>query len=163
MSAIGKPHPKDKFTLAEDEKLRILVNALGDGNWKQISEYMITRTPRQCRDKYKNYLDPRINTGPWNKEDDEKLLNLVSAIGKKWSQIARNFIGRTDINIKSRYALLMRQEERKKHQDVEPEFYHDGKHYIIRNGNIIEDPVKNLEDELFGSFDLSDSAFEFEV
>lgn len=57
----------------------------------------------------------------------------------------------------------MRQEERKKHQDVEPEFYHDGKHYIIRNGNIIEDPVKNLEDELFGSFDLSDSAFEFEV
>lgn len=114
MSPIGKPHPKDKFTPSEDEKLRLLVQVLGTSNWKKVSEYMVTRNPRQCRDRYKNYLAPYLNNSPWCKDDDQKLISLVQNYGRKWSLIAKEFPGRTDINIKSRYALLVRQEERDK-------------------------------------------------
>ena len=78
MSPVGKPHPKDKFTPAEDEKLRVLVQVLGLSNWKKVSEYMGTRNARQCRDRYKNYLAPYLNSSPWSKVDDEKLINLVN-------------------------------------------------------------------------------------
>ncbi|EAX97611.1 Myb-like DNA-binding domain containing protein [Trichomonas vaginalis G3] len=114
MSPIGKPHPKDKFTPSEDQKLRMLVSVLGPSNWKKVSEYMVSRNARQCRDRYKNYLSPNLNSSPWSQEDDAKLLQLVDFYGRKWSLIAKEFNGRTDINIKSRYALLMRQEERDK-------------------------------------------------
>ena len=111
-SAIGKPHPKDKFTAAEDAKLKILVSLFGVGSWNKISEKMGTRNPRQCRDRYKNYLAPNLNNSPWTVEDDLKLEELVQKMGKKWSLIAKEFQGRTDINIKSRYSLLQRQHAR---------------------------------------------------
>lgn len=114
MSPVGKPHPKDKFTQSEDDKLRLLVQVFGTSNWKKVSEYMVTRNPRQCRDRYKNYLAPHLNSSPWVPEDDAKLLALVQQNGRKWSMIAKEFPGRTDINIKSRYSLLLRQEEREK-------------------------------------------------
>ena len=110
--AIGKPHPKDKFTPAEDAKLKILVSLFGVGCWNKISEKMGTRNPRQCRDRYKNYLAPNLNNSPWTIEDDIKLEQLVEKMGKKWSLIAKEFTGRTDINIKSRYSLLQRQHAR---------------------------------------------------
>ena len=113
-SAIGKPHPKDKFTPAEDAKLKILVSLFGIGSWNKISEKMGTRNPRQCRDRYKNYLAPNLNNSPWTIEDDIKLEELVQKMGKKWSLIAKEFQGRTDINIKSRYSLLQRQHARDK-------------------------------------------------
>ncbi|EAX97610.1 Myb-like DNA-binding domain containing protein [Trichomonas vaginalis G3] len=118
MSPIGKPHPKDKFTPSEDQKLRMLVSVLGPSNWKKVSEYMVSRNARQCRDRYKNYLSPNLNSSPWSQEDDAKLLQLVDFYGRKWSLIAKEFNGRTDINIKSRYALLMRQEERDKQKKM---------------------------------------------
>lgn len=140
MSPVGKPHPKDKFTPAEDEKLRILVQMLGPANWKKVSEFMGTRNPRQCRDRYKNYLAPYLNSSPWTKDDDAKLTDLVKSLGRKWSLIAKEFPGRTDINIKSRFALLKRQEEREhtKHQS-EPEFLSD---HFDMDQEIIAEPLE---------------------
>ena len=109
MSAKGKPHPKEKFTPAEDAKLKALVKFIGVGSWNKVAEYMGTRNARQCRDRYKNYLAPNLNIKPWTLEDDEKLNRLIETMGKKWSLVAKEFPGRTDINIKSRYALLQRQ------------------------------------------------------
>lgn len=114
MSAVGKPHPKAKFTPAEDVKLRALVQFLGTSSWNKVAEFMGTRNARQCRDRYKNYLAPNLCTKPWTLEDDEKLNNLINTMGKKWSQIAKEFPGRTDINIKSRWMLLQRQLAREK-------------------------------------------------
>lgn len=114
MSAVGKPHPKEKFTPAEDVKLRALVQFLGTSSWNKVAEYMGTRNARQCRDRYKNYLAPNLSTRPWTLEDDEKLNNLINTMGRKWSQIAKEFPGRTDINIKSRWMLLQRQEARER-------------------------------------------------
>lgn len=118
MSAKGKPHPKDKFTPTEDAKLRALVKFLGESSWNKVSEYMGTRNARQCRDRYKNYLAPNLNSKPWTLEDDEKLNKLIQTIGKKWSLVAKEFPGRTDINIKSRYSLLQRQSARDKEMNA---------------------------------------------
>lgn len=166
MSPVGKPHPKDKFTPSEDEKLKLLVKVLGVSNWKKVSEYMVTRNARQCRDRYKNYLAPHLNSSPWCKEDDEKLLNLVEQHGRKWSLIAKEFTGRTDINIKSRYALLMRQEERDRHKhESEPEFVHEIKAQPLYSQNIIEDFTQPpmIDDGLI-NFDYGDiQQFDFDL
>ncbi|EAY22575.1 Myb-like DNA-binding domain containing protein [Trichomonas vaginalis G3] len=165
MSNVGKPHPKDKFTPSEDEKLRLLVNVLGVSNWKKVSEYMVTRTARQCRDRYKNYLAPHLNNSPWIKVDDDKLLNLVETMGKKWSLIAKEFPGRTDINIKSRYALLMRQEERDRHKhESEPEFLHENAQQSFESQSIIEDFTQQpIVDDGIDSFDYMSFPFDFDI
>jgi hypothetical protein len=34
---------------------------------------MPNRTPRQCKERWRNYLDPQINNGEWMADDDQKL------------------------------------------------------------------------------------------
>ena len=96
-----------KFSPEEDEKLRILVNELGNKAWKRVAARMGTRTTRQCRERYNNYLEPTLINGPWEKEEDFILIQKVAEIGQKWSKIAEIFRHRSDVNIKNRYSLLV--------------------------------------------------------
>ena len=47
---------------------------------------------------------PGVNTAPWTEYEDKLLEQKVNELGRKWSVIAKFFPGRTDINIKNRYA-----------------------------------------------------------
>ena len=109
---IPKARTRDKFIEEEDTVLRYLVSVYGLNNWRKISEIMGTRNARQCRDRYKNYLAPNISHQPWTQEEDNKLEFLVSSFGKKWRLLSRDFVGRTDINLKSRYSFLQRRKEK---------------------------------------------------
>ena len=102
---------KQKFTASEDSALQALVKKHGTSDWKLIAEHMPNRTSRQCRERWKYYIAPSLQPGvtnEWTKEDDQKLLQKYSEIGPKWSQIARFFPTRTDINLKNRYHRLQR-------------------------------------------------------
>jgi hypothetical protein len=66
--------PRLKFSIFEDMKLIQLVKKLGTKSWKKIAQEMGTRTTRQCRERYTNYLDPSINNIPWSRDDDEMLI-----------------------------------------------------------------------------------------
>ncbi|EAX97609.1 Myb-like DNA-binding domain containing protein [Trichomonas vaginalis G3] len=158
MLPVGKPHPKDKFTPSEDQKLRMLVSVLGPSNWKKVSEYMVSRNARQCRDRYKNYLSPNLNSSPWSQEDDAKLLQLVDFYGRKWSLIAKEFNGRTDINIKSRYALLMRQEERDKQKKMN---FPDNEQDILKLAEKSSQIQENHEFNQVPEFDINTDLFDF--
>lgn len=110
-----KPHPKVKFTPQEDDLLRNLVQEYGENdNWSIIAKKMtITyRNQRQCKERWFNYLSPKINNTPLTREEDELLEELYAKYGAKWVQIAKFFPSRTDINIRSRWLVLQRRKKK---------------------------------------------------
>jgi hypothetical protein len=64
---------------------------------------MKTRTARQIRERYLNYLDPNLKTEKWTFEEDQKLISILSKCHNiSWKSIQMNFPGRTDVSIKNR-------------------------------------------------------------
>lgn len=74
----------------------------------------IVRQGKQCRERWINKLDPHISRGPWNKEEELKILKLIILKGKKWSEISK-MLGntRTENSLKNRYHTLMKKEKNK--------------------------------------------------
>jgi hypothetical protein len=95
-----------KFTPDEDDLLRNLVMQLGKSDWSTIAQHFPTRSPRQCRDRWKHYISPEVLTGNWTEADEALLLAKVAELGPKWSTIAQFFPGRTDIGVKNRYISI---------------------------------------------------------
>ncbi|EAY10643.1 Myb-like DNA-binding domain containing protein [Trichomonas vaginalis G3] len=103
-----KTHPKVKFTVEDDAKLKSLVEEFGETDWNLISQKMQTRNPRQCRERWENYLSPKVNHDPFTPQEDLKLFNLYEELGPKWVAISKRFNNRTDISVKSRWMVLKR-------------------------------------------------------
>lgn len=91
------------FAKEEDVRLQYLVQMFGTKDWKLISYYMLLRNARQCKDRFKNYLSPKINLKPWTKEEDKMLIQKVTEFGPKWVYISKFFEGRSDNNLKNRW------------------------------------------------------------
>ncbi|EAX82776.1 Myb-like DNA-binding domain containing protein [Trichomonas vaginalis G3] len=95
------------FTSYEDARLKLLVQQYGEKNWNLISCMMPCRTPRQCRERYKGHLSPEILNLPWTPQEDRLLIEKYTVLGRKWSKIAKFFVGRSDSNIKNRWQILL--------------------------------------------------------
>lgn len=95
------------FSKEEDEKLKQLVELLGSKRWSLIASFIEGRTPKQCRDRYKNYLEPGFFKGEWSKEEDELLLKLYEKIGPKWATLAKSFNDRSSSSIKNRWKYFL--------------------------------------------------------
>ena len=95
-----------KFTKSEDEQLKKLVAELGDYDWNTIASRMKSRSPRQCRERYKNYLAPSVVNGPWTPQEDLLLLQKYQENGPRWAKIVQFFKNRTDVNIKNHFASI---------------------------------------------------------
>jgi len=98
---------KGAWSPEEDEVLKTAVSKYGT-EWKQVASAVQGRTAKQCRDRYNTKLDPSINHGPWTPEEDSKLLELKSKLGRLWTSIAKEMPGRTENSVKSRFASLER-------------------------------------------------------
>lgn len=92
-----------KFSEEEDEMLKRIVFTFGPKNWRLIASLMPDRTPRQCRDRYSNYLAPGFIHSEWTKEEDKLLAEKFVLLGPKWTQIRQYFPFRTANDIKNRY------------------------------------------------------------
>jgi hypothetical protein len=106
---------KCKFTAEEDERLKMLVLAHGTDCWDVIAKLMGTRNHRQCRERWKNYLNPNLRTEPWSLEEDQLLVTKYAEYGPKWNKISRFFTNRSDNSIRNRWQLMLRQWERVNH------------------------------------------------
>lgn len=104
--AMESKHSKRKFSPEEDEKLTFIVSQYGESNWKRIAEQMGTRNCRQCRERWKNYLSPKVCKEPWTHAEDQLLQEKYKELGSQWSVIAKYFPSRTDVNIKNRWVVL---------------------------------------------------------
>jgi hypothetical protein len=107
-----KSGSRQKFSVEEDNFLSYLVSLHGQSNWKQIASQMHNRTVRQCRERWKYYLEPSINRLEWTSEEDELLLAKHEELGPKWAQIGLFFHSRTDIDLKNRFHRIQRTTKR---------------------------------------------------
>lgn len=86
---------KRKWTTWTPEEDKILTEAvkkvkkLGKDNWLIIAKIVRTKTNRQCRERWTQYLDPNINKSPWTPEEDENIVKYKAQYGSKWSLIAK--------------------------------------------------------------------------
>ncbi|OHT04778.1 glabrous [Tritrichomonas foetus] len=103
---------KLKFTPEEDEKLKQLVRQHGTNSWALVARLMGNRNHRQCRERWKNYVNPELRVTPWTLEEDQILVEKFAEYGPKWNKIAKFLPNRADNAIRNRWQLMLRQWER---------------------------------------------------
>lgn len=94
---------KRPFTLHEDQLLIRYIMLNGPTNWSMLASMLTNRTPKQCRERWHNHLNPNINKGPWTYAEDLILAQKQHELGNKWADIARFLPGRTDTLVKNRW------------------------------------------------------------
>jgi hypothetical protein len=104
----AKQITRRKFSPEEDDLLRRVIAQYGTNDWVLVAQYFQGRTPRQCRDRWKNYVSPEVVNGNWTPEAEQLLFSKVRELGSKWALIAQSFPGRTDIGVKNHYISMTR-------------------------------------------------------
>ncbi|KAK2154147.1 hypothetical protein LSH36_275g02011 [Paralvinella palmiformis] len=95
---------KGRWTKDEDEKLKNVVDAVGVHNWAVIANYFPDRSDVQCQHRWQKVLNPELIKGPWTKEEDDKVLQLVQQYGpKRWTIISKHLKGRTGKQCRERW------------------------------------------------------------
>lgn len=79
------------WTPREDEQLRKLVQQYGAKNWKRIASYLRDRTDVQCLHRWQKVLNPNLVKGPWTKNEDNIIIEMVKKYGpRNWSLLAQS-------------------------------------------------------------------------
>lgn len=102
---INPLYKEGKWTKEEDIRLKELVQ-LYSKNWSLISKDFISRSPKQVRDRFLNYLNPELVTHDFTKEEDMIIVNCVNQFGKKWVLVSKQLPGRSSYSVKNRYNLM---------------------------------------------------------
>jgi hypothetical protein len=97
---------RQKFTPEEDQQVRDLVAVLGENNWHEVAAQLGTRSSRQCRERFRNYLSPNLRNDPWTAAEDQRLIDQIELFGPKWSSLVAFFPTRSEINLKNRWAQI---------------------------------------------------------
>jgi hypothetical protein len=87
----------------EEKKLISSVEVYGTRNWKKCSNFMKTRTAKQCRDKWFTTLQPDLKKSAFEEWEDQVIINQRKIHGNKWTVIAQILPGRTATSVKNRW------------------------------------------------------------
>ena len=99
---------KGNWSKEEDEKLKLLVSQFGN-KWSLIASNMKTRSSKQIRDRYINYIDNSILKTPFSANEDKLIVELIHKYGSNWSLIAKEISGRTGDHVKNRFNWAIKQ------------------------------------------------------
>ncbi|XP_071184438.1 myb-related protein A-like isoform X4 [Salvelinus alpinus] len=95
---------KVKWSRDEDERLKKSVEQHGADSWKLVANHFPGRTDGQCQHRWQKVLNPELVKGPWTKEEDQKVIDLVHKYGpKRWSVIAKHLQGRIGKQCRERW------------------------------------------------------------
>lgn len=94
---------KGRWSKEEDGLLKQLVEEYSE-KWDYISLHFPDRSDIQCQQRWQKVVNPELVKGPWTKEEDERVVELVRRYGpKKWTLIARNLKGRIGKQCRERW------------------------------------------------------------
>ncbi|KAJ9050360.1 hypothetical protein DSO57_1015001 [Entomophthora muscae] len=99
---------RGSWTKQEDATLIDMVNKFGAERWVVIAKGLGSRTGKQCRERWHNHLDPKINKSPFTPEEDTKIWNLFNSLGPRWALMAKEMPGRPDNSIKNHFNTFLR-------------------------------------------------------
>ncbi|KAJ2924419.1 hypothetical protein H1R20_g12689, partial [Candolleomyces eurysporus] len=119
----------------EDEVLKAAIAKYGKNQWARISSLLVRKTPKQCKARWYEWLDPSIKKTEWSKArrtppiplpvptfflqtEDEKLLHLAKIMPTQWRSIAPA-VGRTATQCLERYQKLLDEAEAKDNEELE--------------------------------------------
>ncbi|OWT40682.1 pre-mRNA-splicing factor CEF1 [Cryptococcus neoformans Bt1] len=101
----------------EDEILKAAISKYGKNQWARISSLLVRKTPKQCKARWYEWLDPSIKKVEWSKTEDEKLLHLAKLMPTQWRTIAP-IVGRTATQCLERYQKLLDDAEAKDNEEL---------------------------------------------
>uniref|UniRef100_A0A8C3AWY7 MYB proto-onco like 1 n=1 Tax=Cyclopterus lumpus TaxID=8103 RepID=A0A8C3AWY7_CYCLU len=148
----SKEKSKDKKTLCkvkwsrdEDEKLKKLVEQHGPDSWKLIANFFQGRTDGQCQHRWQKVLNPELVKGPWTKEEDQKVIDLVHKYGpKRWSVIAKHLQGRIGKQCRERWHNHLNPEVKKSSwTQEEDKIIYDAHQTTRKLFNLTDNSIKN--------------------
>jgi len=100
----------------EDKNLKKIIRNMGTQDWnvasnllaQKMSNGILLKTPKQCRERWRNKLSPLVKAEPWTVNEEKKLFEMYSQLGPKWSEISNELPGRTDNAIKNFFFCKIR-------------------------------------------------------
>lgn len=99
---------KGSWTRQEDEIIINFVRENGTKNWRKLCDLLPGRIGKQCRERWRNHLDPNINHEPWTSEEDNLLIKYHAQYGNKWVLISSLIPNRSDNAIKNRWNATLK-------------------------------------------------------
>ncbi|KAL4422203.1 hypothetical protein ABPG77_006444 [Micractinium sp. CCAP 211/92] len=100
--------PTVQWTQEEDALLRELVEEHGTKAWAKIATLLGSKGSKQCRRRWKNFLNMSAKTCSWSAEEDAILIDAQRRLGNRWTEISRIFGDRTDNAVKNRWHALIK-------------------------------------------------------
>ena len=79
----------------EDATLKVGVLKYGLNAWDRVGTLLPRKNAALAKARWEEWLDPRLNKGPWTKAEEEKLLKLADLWPGQWRTIAEQIPGRT--------------------------------------------------------------------
>ncbi|MDR2806572.1 MAG: hypothetical protein LBB11_00210 [Puniceicoccales bacterium] len=106
-------HRRVHWTKQEDEQLITTMKVVKTHNpsdfWGTVAAFsLLNRSARQCKDRYCDHLDPKVNKGPLTPEEKERIAQLRGRDKLTWAVIAEQLPGRTALYIKNYWNGLCR-------------------------------------------------------
>lgn len=111
------PVIKGPWQKDQDVLLTKYVNKYGSEKWSVIAAHIPGRSGKQCRERWKNHLDPTLKKAEWDFKEDELLLRAQSRLGNRWSEIAKLLGGRPENAVKNRFNSLRSKKHVAAHQE----------------------------------------------
>jgi hypothetical protein len=95
---------KGAWSYAEDQKIFEGIELFGK-QWSEIAKRFFGggRNAKQIRERYINYLDPRVKKGKFEIKEDLLILELYKEFGPRWSEIQKRVPQRSADAIKNRF------------------------------------------------------------
>jgi len=101
---------------SEDEVLKAAVMKYGLNNWPRVASLLARKSPKQCKSRWYEWLDPSVKKTEWTREEEEKLLHLAKLFPTQWRTIAP-IVGRTAYQCLEHYEKLLDQAQGKDEMD----------------------------------------------
>jgi myb proto-oncogene protein len=103
---------KESFTEEEDKMIEKYIQEYGMKSLEELEKRLVNRSARQIRERYRLYLDPKVDHSPFTAQEDELLFNAFDQFHGKWCLMVKMFSGRTDVALKHRHRKLIRNSNR---------------------------------------------------